>query len=320
MIKTIKDFVTQNNLIPDNAKIVLGLSGGPDSVFLLHFLADLRSIKNIQIIAAHLDHEWRPDSGKDVEFCKHISEQLDIPFITAKLSELPLSRKWNGSKEEIGRIARRYFLEQVRTEYNADLIALGHHLQDQEETFFIRLIRGSSLTGLTCMYPKNGIYIRPLLETNKKNIVTYLDKHNITYLIDLSNESPEFLRNRIRSTVLPPLHAVDSRFDQNFLATLKRLQATEDFLDTVTHQTFAQITKQKDDRLQLNIKHLLQLHPVMQYRILMFWLQKEQVPFPPTQRFLDEILRFINRPGSKEHVIHEAWQLVKKKNWIYIAQ
>ena len=154
-----------NNLIAESSKIILGLSGGPDSIYLLHKLASLRNTGTIkELIAAHLDHEWRQDSAKDVAFCKQACKSLNVPFVSKKLSELNLSFK--GSPEEIGRNARRYFLEQIRTKHNADLIALGHHLQDQEETFFIRLIRGTSLSGLCAMWPKKGFYIRPLLQMN----------------------------------------------------------------------------------------------------------------------------------------------------------
>lgn len=320
VIEQIKAFIAQHNLIDQNAKIVLGLSGGPDSVFLLHLLADMHNKGTIELITAHLDHEWRSDSHKDTAFCKTIADNLGIPFVTAKMSELTFAPKWEGSKEEYGRLMRRHFLQNVRKQHGADAIALAHHLQDQQETFLIRLIRGASLTGLTSMRPKHGAYIRPLLETNKTDIIAYLDEHTIDYLTDPSNESPEFLRNRIRSTVLPPLRACDARFDKNFLVTLKRLQETDDFLQELTVQTFATLTQQVDDHTQVDIPALLALHPVMRYRVMVHWLISQGVPFGPTQRFLDEIIRFLKQPGSKAHEIHEVWRMVKKKQWAYIQK
>ena len=109
MLQNINLFIKNNNLIPDNSKIILGLSGGPDSVFLLYFLTNLHKQKKITLIAAHLDHEWRKDSQKDVRFCKQITEKLGIKFVSEKLSSLDISLKWDGSKEELGRNARRYF-------------------------------------------------------------------------------------------------------------------------------------------------------------------------------------------------------------------
>lgn len=315
----INSFVGLHNLIEHTASVVVGLSGGPDSLFLLHYLHALRTEGKIKrIIAAHLDHQWRENSASDVIFCRTACKVLDIEFVSGNLSELEFSKKLDGSKEEIGRRARRFFLEKVRKEHNADLIALAHHLQDQEETFFIRLIRGSSLSGLVSMRPKHGFYIRPLLEISKNDIVSYLNDHTIPFLTDPTNEHFDYLRNRIRATVLPALQAVDERFDQNFLITLNRLQSTEEFLEMLTQTTFASITTKHDHTYLLDSNALRALHPIMQYRVLMYWLIQAQMPFNPSQSFLDEILRFLSLEGSKEHAIHEQWKLIKKKNIVSI--
>ncbi|HRN78032.1 MAG TPA: tRNA lysidine(34) synthetase TilS [Candidatus Dependentiae bacterium] len=314
LLTSIHTFIQQHNLLPSGSRVVLGLSGGPDSIFLLYILADLHKQGIIQLTAAHLDHEWRADSSKDVKFCQMVTHKLGIPFVSKKISELS-SAKWDGSKEEFGRVMRRQFLESVAQEIQADRIALAHHLQDQEETFFIRLIRGSSLTGLTAMRAQHGNYIRPLLEVNKQDIIAYLAEHDISYLIDPSNESPLFLRNRIRNTVMPALRACDTRFDQNFLITLNRLKDTEHFLEQLTAETFAHITKTDNNTTRLHIPQLLALHPVLVYRILVYWFVQSRVPFDPSQKFFDEILRFLRQPGSKTHAIHQQWSLVKEKEW-----
>jgi len=315
LTEQIHTFIQQHNLFPKCSRIVLGLSGGPDSIFLLHLLANLHKQDIITLHAAHLDHEWRAESAQDVQFCREATEALGIPLVTKKISELSSQAKWGGSQEEFGRKMRRQFLELIAKEVDASAIALAHHLQDQEETFFIRLIRGSSLTGLTAMRAQHGMYVRPLLATNKDDIIAYLDAHQITYLTDPSNESPKFLRNRIRNTALPPLRACDKRFDQNFLTTLNRLKETEDFLEQLTHSIFKEITHTVQEKIELNINKLFNLHPIMQYRILMHWLVQSHVPFPPTQKFLDEILRFMLQRGSKTHAIHEQWSIMKQKNW-----
>ncbi|MFC1842763.1 tRNA lysidine(34) synthetase TilS [Candidatus Dependentiae bacterium] len=317
--KKIKDFIEKHNLIPKDSKILLGLSGGPDSVFLLDFLAKLKKEGLIkEVIAAYLDHEWRPESSKDAQFCLDIAKKYGTFCVPGKMSDFSAKLKFEGSKEEFGRKARRYFFELLKKEYNCDLVALAHHAQDQQETFFIRLIRGSSLSGLTAMKPKNGPYIRPLLEINKQDIINFLDKNNIAYLTDPSNISQEFLRNRIRQQVIPALQACDKRFDQNFKTTMDRLQDTEQFLEQLTHKTFKEISSEKSGVFYINLNQLLRLHPVMLYRVLIHWLIRQQVKFPVTQSFLDEIIKFLKQPGSKEHQILKDWSLVKKKNIVHI--
>lgn len=226
----IKQFIALHNLVQHNDIIIVGLSGGPDSVFLLHFLAALQKELSLKLIVAHLNHEWRPEADQEEQLCRDIAHTLGLQYITSKISQLNLPFKINGSKEEYARKIRRYFFEQLVQEHNANSIALAHHLQDQEETFFIRLIRGSSLTGLTAINPRSGLYIRPLLETSKHEIIDWLHAHNNAYAIDSSNTSDLFLRNRIRSHVIPALQQCDDRFNQNFLTTLNRLKQTEIFL------------------------------------------------------------------------------------------
>jgi tRNA(Ile)-lysidine synthetase-like protein len=375
IIENIKHFIATHALIERNDTIIVGLSGGPDSVFLLHILVELSKEIPITLIVAHLNHEWRQEAHQEQLDCQALAEKFNIPFVTAKISELTLPFKRNGSKEEYARKARRYFFEKTAHEHNANSIALAHHLHDQEETFFIRLIRGSSLTGLTAIKPRNGLYVRPLLETHKSEILDWLHTHNITYAVDASNDSQDYLRNRIRSTVLPALRECDNRFEKNFLTTFQRLQETELFLEKLTATTFAAISFRhittnstesslcarpepvegclralKDTILTqapqaspgypsegigdglsergiihesgkfnpdvcyiINIPMFLALDPILQHRVILHWLIAENVPFPITQAFLDEIIRFLSNPRGGTHTIHEQWKIVKKQ-------
>ena len=162
MFQLIKNYIIKHNLINPHDTIIIGLSGGPDSVFLLHALLHIKDKYNLTLIAAHLNHEWRPEADAEEELCRHLARTI-LNFVSQKLSCLIITVKKNGSKEQDARLMRRHFLESVAHTYNAQRIALGHHAQDQQETFFIRLIRGSSLTGLTGIKPHAGLYIRPLL-------------------------------------------------------------------------------------------------------------------------------------------------------------
>ncbi len=307
----IQQYIYTNKLIKENSRVIIGLSGGPDSVCLLHILAGLQTEFNLTLIAAHLNHEWRKNAANDIDFCKEFAHKLDIEFVTQKASELKPPMPFTGSKEEIGREMRRFFFEQLAQECNAQAIALGHHLQDQEETFLIRLIRGSSLTGLTCMKPKEGSYIRPLLEVTKEEILSYLNDNNIVYLVDPSNEWQDFLRNRIRSKVIPELVAADNRFHANFSRTLAKLQETDKFINSIVDKTFEEITSQDQ---ALKLREFLQLDSFLQHKILLKWLIVHDVPFTPTESFFDEIMRFLKQPASGVHQMHETWAIEKLVN------
>lgn len=326
IFETIERFVEKNNLVNNNDTVVIGLSGGPDSVFLLHFFIHIQKKYSLILIAAHLNHEWRPEADQEEQLCRNIAQKLGIAFISEKLSLLPHSPKFNGSKEEYARSMRRYFLQNIAVTHHAHSIALGHHAQDQQETFFIRLIRSSSLAGLTAMKPRNKLYIRPLLSINKSDILNWLDTHTIAYATDLSNNSPDYLRNRIRNTVLPALRACDNRFDNNFLTTLSRLQQDNNYLERVAQETFNIITTNNittttpDFKHLVNIPSFLNTAPELYHRIIIHWLIAENVQFIPSEKLFNEILRFLQSPRGGIHAIHGKWSIVKRKNTAFILK
>ena len=307
----IDQYCQKHGLLPHKAKIILGLSGGPDSMLLLHYLKTQQQTGNISLLAAHLDHEWRENSSNDVEFCARETARLEVPFIAIKASSLAFKPKFNGSKEDLGRSMRRYFFESLRKQEGADLIALAHQMQDQEETFFIRMIRGCSLAGLTGIQPVQDHYIRPLLETSRSDILSYLENNNIPFLIDPSNASDLFLRNRIRNKLLPIVRTIDPRFDKNFARMLTQLQETNEFLDQLTESSLAAITD--NNQKSLCTKRFNLLHPVLKKRVIISWLIQEKVPFSPSEQFLQEIIKFFSQQSGKTHRLHTSWAISKKR-------
>lgn len=303
------------HLISKNDCIIVGLSGGPDSVYLLHALAALRETHNLTLIAAHLNHETRKESDADEQFCRDLCAKLNVPFISKSLSQFSPTLAKKGSPEALWRVARRTFFASVAAEHGAEKIALGHHRDDQVETFFIRLIRGSSLAGLTCMKLQEGPYIRPLLSLSKADIVRALTAHSISYLQDSSNKSDAFLRNRIRNKAIPALAACDERFSQNVTATMARLADA----DAILQQCAQDYLTQTDDGTQLNLESFLQAPSALQHYVITAWLKSAQVAFTPSQGFFDEIIRFLAQPGTGQHALHQNWCVAKKKNMARIT-
>lgn len=309
-----------NQILIKKPKIVLGLSGGPDSVFLFHFLKNLANKNKIEFIAALLDHEWRKESKDDLVFCENLCKKNNIILFSTTATKLCTNFKSNGSKEELGRKLRRFFLEDILKKENADFIALAHHLQDQEETFFWRIIRGTTLAGITCMKKIDHPYLRPLLNINKQEILDYLNSNNIEYILDKTNTSDKFLRNRIRKYVLPALKKCDDRFDKKFKSTFRHLQKENLFLNQITKESFNMIFKKtlKNDNFVGNLKSFLNKEKVLQKRILIYWLIKQKIQFNPSESFLDESLRFLNSQNGGSHQLSNSWKLHKKKNFFWI--
>ena len=309
-------------ILTGNKKIILGLSGGPDSVLLFQFLKKLHIEKKLELICAHLDHEWRKESASDVTFCKKLCEKENIKFVAGKASNINLNIKFNGSQEEVGRILRRTFLKDILQKEKADYIALGHHLQDQQETFLWRIIRGTTLSGLTCMKKNDAQYIRPLLNIEKKEILDYLNKNKIEYLIDKTNESDKYLRNKIRKYVIPQIEKCDPRFSKKFASTLQLLQEENEFLKKLTQTVFLRTFHYSSNKNKFigNLKEFRNLDIVIKKRIIILWFCKEALKFNLSNNYLNEIIRFIDNKNGGSHQISTTFNITKKQNSFWIQK
>lgn len=316
----ISNFIRTHELINHGQTVIVGLSGGPDSLFLLHVLCNLKKEYNLTLIAAHLDHGWRKNSAEDVQFCKHVAEQLGVDFIAAHAAEIQLQKPIKGSLEEQGRALRRTFFKQIAAQHPHSCIALGHHADDQQETFFIRLLRGSGVTGLAGIRPKDGIFIHPLLCCTKQEIIKELENNAIHFLIDPTNESEQFLRNRIRLNVIPALRQCDARFDESLQRSMENLRETDDFLEEHTKNIFDVCAHISHEKLWLNLEKFGEQHLFMQKKILLHWFIHEKVSFTPSSALFNEVLQFFKNSKNNQHTFYGAWHIVKKGNHVTIEQ
>ncbi|MGA7870471.1 MAG: tRNA lysidine(34) synthetase TilS, partial [Candidatus Binatus sp.] len=188
------------------ASIVVGLSGGGDSVALTSALLELGERMSLRIVAAHLNHRIRGDeSDRDEEFVRAMCARLGVELIVERADGLGGSRSV-GNLEERAREARREFLVRVAHRVKADFVALGHHRDDQAETVLMRLMRGAGAAGMAAMAERGpGKLIRPMLTLSRAEIRDYLGARGISFVDDLSNASRDILRNRIRAELLPML-------------------------------------------------------------------------------------------------------------------
>ncbi|HJP70847.1 MAG TPA: tRNA lysidine(34) synthetase TilS [Candidatus Limnocylindria bacterium] len=191
--------------IPDDAHLVLAVSGGPDSMAMLHAAAHLvrTDARSWQLTVAHLDHQLRPDSADDAAFVADAAVALELPAEVRTADVAALARAEGRSIEDAAREARYRFLEEIAPEQA--LIATAHTLDDLAETVLINLMRGSGLTGVRGMPARRGRIVRPLLGERRSSLRGLLDAAGIGYRLDPSNEDPAYLRNRVRHELLPLL-------------------------------------------------------------------------------------------------------------------
>ena len=322
LFEKIKHEIKETLSNTNKKKIILGLSGGPDSIFLFEILKRLNEEKSLKLIVAHLDHEWRKESKKDLEFCLNLCNKFKIPFFSSKSSDLKLNLKFNGSKEEIGRKQRLYFLNKILKEQDGNFIVTAHHQQDNFETFFLRLIRGTSLRGLIGMKKINNKYLKPLLSVKKQDILNYLDENKIKYLIDETNNSDNYLRNRIRKYVLPAMLQCDERVNKNFEKTLYNLKEANNFLEKIIEDNFKKIFKSQKQTKIGNLELFKKQDLFLQKQLIIYWLIKEKIQFNPSTSFIEEIIRFLSSNRGGKHSIGINCIIHKKTNnfWLQILK
>jgi tRNA(Ile)-lysidine synthase len=219
-------FVKENELLLPGEKILIALSGGPDSVFLLHFLNKFKKKYKIEIGAVHVNHLLRgSDSQRDAIFCKTICEELSIPFYFCRKNIKTYSKKNKLSLEVAGRKVRYEFFDKISQTYGYSKIATAHNADDNVETVLINLIKGTGIKGIAGIPVKRKNIIRPILSLTKKEILDYLEENRFEYRIDESNLSNEFERNFLRNEVIPLIHKnINPALSQTVLNTSLNLQ------------------------------------------------------------------------------------------------
>jgi len=225
-------------LLENGDSVLVALSGGPDSVALLHLLYGLKDKYSIKLAAAHLDHGIRKESSKDREFCRQLCRSLDIKFHSKRSNVGVLAAKSKTSLEETGREARYAYLNLLADKYRYDRIATGHTADDNVETVIFNLARGCGLSGLSGIPPKRGRIIRPLIEIRKQDILRWLDAHDIDYRIDKTNRSLRYARNRIRARIVPELERLNRSASENITRLTRNISEEVEFIDSVASKAF----------------------------------------------------------------------------------
>lgn len=216
--KVIKN-IKKKNLISKNDRLVLGCSGGPDSIFLLEVLLKLKDEFNLTLTLVHINHMFRgKDADRDENFVRSLGKKYNLQVFVKRKSMENEAKSKKITLEEAGREIRYSFFDEIFDKVQGTKIALAHNLDDQIETFLFRLIRGSSLEGLEGISEERDKFIRPINEVYKNDIMKYLDENNIPYMIDKTNLENDYTRNSIRLDLIP---FIEKRYNPRFKEKIK---------------------------------------------------------------------------------------------------
>ena len=243
MLKAMQKTIRQYNMLAPGDKVLVGFSGGADSVVLLSALMALREEWGISLCAAHINHNLRSAAGHDEEFARLFCDERDIPLAVFQADVAGFAASEKLGTEEAGRVLRYKYLHEGLAKFGAAKIALGHHADDNAETILLSLFRGAGLKGLCGIPPVNGQIIRPLLEVSRENIEAYAHENGLKYVIDETNNESDYSRNYIRNKIMPAVH---EHFGGGVAATMTRnalwMREDEEFLSAATKEAYYKLT------------------------------------------------------------------------------
>ena len=230
-------WMEQWHMLPEAGGVILcAVSGGRDSVCLLHYLHSTSGRYGFSVAAGHYNHHMRPTAQRDEDFVRALCAQLQVPFYTDGCNVVAAAKERGCGVEEMGRRLRYAFLERLADELGASRIATAHHMGDQAETVILNLLRGTGPEGLGGIPPVRGRLIRPLLNTSREEIEAYLLRHGLDHVEDETNESLAFSRNRLRRLVLPELEKINPALRQNAARTAAIVRRENEYLDQLARQ------------------------------------------------------------------------------------
>ena len=321
VIETIKKY----GLIQAKDKIVLGVSGGPDSITMLDILRQIQEEFDFEIVVAHINHMIRKEAIQDEEYVKKYCEKNSIEFFVKRIDVMSVANNRKIGTEEAGRFVRYEFFDEILKQTESNKIAIAHNKNDKVETIIMHLLRGSGLSGLKGIEPIRENVIRPLIECERKEIEKYCDENRLEPRIDKTNFENDYTRNKIRNIVIP---YIEKELNPNIIETIDRLSEVvkkEDrYLEKVALDVYDKILiKQEPGQIMLELKGFNEQDEVIKSRIILYTVKKLFGSSQGIEKIhINDIIKLCNNNiGNKYLTPNKKIKiLVKDKKIFFMAQ
>ena len=299
------------NLIENDDIIVVGFSGGPDSVFLVEMLKKLQHFFNFKIYLVHINHLLRgEDADSDENFSFEYAKKNNLEIFIKRIPVKEIAKEIGKTLEEVGREERYKFFSEIYEKVGATKIATAHNKDDQIETFLFRLIRGTSLQGLEGIKIKNNNVIRPISEIYKKDILEYLNKNEIQYKIDKTNFENEFTRNSIRLDLIPFIEErYNIKFKDKIFSLIKEIRENN-------QNNSLNLSDYTDSENRIILEKTKFLSNFDKKNLLSLFLNKKNIEV--NRNKIDEISSLIKSNGTKKIDLDKSYRIVKEYTYLYI--
>lgn len=330
--KKVHNFIRDHNLFYPGEKVIVAVSGGADSLCLLYILNSLKSLLNINLHIAHLNHGIRGrEAEKDARFVARLAGKLGIP-LTSKYEDVAAYKKrMRLSLEEAAREKRYEFFAGVAGEENADCVAVAHTSNDNVETILLHILRGSGISGLRGLMPRSVMQfgqdklrlnvVRPLLEMSRTEVEEYCRESKIKPRFDSTNVSMTFARNRIRLELLPQLKSYNPRIEDALLRLASIANDETAFLEEQVSQLWSEIAEEYEDAVALDIKMIIHLHPIVQRQLLRWAVKYLWGTTRDIEAFhIEDMIKFISKPAGKTLCLPQGLRLHTEYNKLILSR
>lgn len=267
----VRNIIAKYNLLDKGDSVIVGVSGGPDSMTLLTLLLELKEEYNLQIYVAHVNHMIRENAIEDEEYVKKFCDKNNIKLFIKRENIIEKSKQDKKGLEETGREVRYNFFEEVSKNTNSNKIAIAHNLNDKIETIIMNLTRGTGISGLKGIEPKREKYIRPLIEIERSEIEKYCEEKKLNPRIDESNQDNTYTRNKIRNIVIP---YIKKELNTNIINNLNRLseivKENEEYLEKITTEAYKEILLEKQEKIiRFDTKKFIKQEKIIQKKLIL---------------------------------------------------
>lgn len=314
--------IKENNLISEGDVIVIGVSGGPDSITLLTCLNKYKEKLKYSIIVAHVNHLIRKDSTEDEQFVEKVCQKMKIKFFTKRVDVNKIAKEKKRGTEETGRAIRYEFFDEILKNENANKIAIAHNMNDNAETMLINMIRGSGLNGLEGIQPQEyNKYIRPLINCTRKEIEEYCEKYNLQPRIDSTNSENIYTRNIIRNKIIPELQAINPNIINTLSRTSKIIKQNNNYIKKQSKETYEKIAVQEKNKIEFEIKEFNKIDNTIKTNIIILAIEKLQGTARNIEKAnLDDIIKLAERNvGNKFLKINKNLEVKVQNKKLYIV-